>query len=134
MIGYIYKIENPSGKIYIGKTTDMNTRMNKYRYLNCNNQKRLHSSLLKYGWNAHTVDVIDTVLIFDDNLDILERYYINHYDSYHKGLNCTLGGEWEADSMIELATISPLSIATLVRLKAGRTGKKVKSIYNLEYN
>lgn len=225
MIGHIYKIENPSGKIYIGKTTNMNTRMNKYRYLNCNNQKRLHSSLLKYGWNAHTVDVIDTVLIFDDNLDILEKYYIDHYDSYRKGLNCTLGGEgvlgiliseetrnkmrssatgkkqsaetiekrvnslrgqkrsqefrelrrqyrtgvvmsdetkkklrqcnlgkpspnriqcrlinlqtneiWEADSMIELSKVSPLSMATLVRLKAGRTGKKVKSTYNLEYN
>lgn len=225
MIGHIYKIENPSGKIYIGKTTNINIRMNKYKYLNCSNQKRLYSSLLKYGWNAHTVDIIDTVLIFDDNLDILERYYIDHYNSYRKGLNCTLGGEgvlgiliseetrnkmrssatgkkqsaetiekrvnslkgqkrsqefrelrrqyrtgavmsdgtkkklrqcnlgkpspnriqcrlinlqtneiWEADSMIELSKVSPLSIATLVRLKAGRTGKKIKSTYNLEYN
>ena len=37
--GYIYKLESPSGKIYIGKTFNLKKRFSEYKCLNCKNQK-----------------------------------------------------------------------------------------------
>jgi len=47
-IGYIYKITNPSGKIYIGQTTNIHIRKSKYKNSNCKNQTRLFNSIKKY--------------------------------------------------------------------------------------
>lgn len=93
MLGYIYKITNPSGKIYIGQTIDIKTRKNKYKYLNCKNQTRLYRSLLKYGWESHIFEIIETIEIDSiDRLSFLEIEWISKLDSFNKGLNCTSGG------------------------------------------
>jgi group I intron endonuclease len=92
--GHIYKITNPSGKIYIGQTIDLKVRKNKYKYLNCKNKTRLYKSLLKYGWKNHTFEVLETIdIINDQDLDTLEIKYIKQYNCFIKGLNCTLGGQ-----------------------------------------
>ena len=91
MIGYIYKITNISGKIYIGKTIDPKIRESKYKYLNCKSQTRLYRSLLKYGWDNHTFEIIEECHI--DKLSEKEIFYINLFDSFKRGLNCTQGGE-----------------------------------------
>lgn len=94
MKGYIYKITNPSGKIYIGQTIDLKVRRNKYKYLNCKNQTRLYKSLLKYGWQNHIFEVLETIEIINaEDLNILEIKYIQQYNCFIKGLNCTLGGQ-----------------------------------------
>ncbi len=116
MVGYIYKITNPSGKIYIGKTTDLPSRISKYKYLNCKNQTRILASLIKYGWTNHTFEVIDTILVFDDNLDILEMYYIDLYNSFIFGLNCTLGGDGQNSRVC--------SQTTREKMKNSQLGKK----------
>ena len=46
MIG-IYKITNPTNKIYIGQSIDIKKRFNQYKNLQCKGQKALYSSLLK---------------------------------------------------------------------------------------
>lgn len=93
--GYIYKITNPSGNIYIGLTVDIDTRFSKYRNLNCKNQTRLYRSIKKYGWENHKCEVIETII--SDSLEIdlkeLEIKWIKHFNSFEKGLNCTIGGD-----------------------------------------
>ena len=92
--GYIYKITNPSGKVYIGQTTNLTVRKSKYRNLNCKGQTRLYKSLLKYGWEGHIFEVLDIIdVVSRDILNNLETRYIIEYDSFNKGLNCTKGGQ-----------------------------------------
>lgn len=91
----IYKITNPSGKIYIGKTIDFHNRMNSYQSLNNKSQKAIHASILKYGWDNHKVDILEECE--PHKLNEFEIYYIKKYNSFSKknpnGLNLTEGGE-----------------------------------------
>lgn len=89
MIG-IYKITNPKGKIYIGKSIQVESRIQKYKYNNPN-QPKLNNSIKKYGFENHDVEIIE--ICKADQLDNREIHYINHYNSVEKGLNLTYGGE-----------------------------------------
>ena len=93
--GIIYKIENPTGKIYIGKSVDFSSRLSAYRNLKCEAQKALYSSLKKYGFDAHIITVL-----YEGPSDTLyekEIFFIEEYKSFKpnnpKGLNLTKGGE-----------------------------------------
>ncbi len=81
----IYKITNPEGKIYIGKSVDCHRRFNDYRALDCKNQPGILYSLKMYGWFHHTFEVIEECV--NDVLITRERYWINHYNSIKEGLN-----------------------------------------------
>jgi len=92
MIG-IYKIENNiNGKLYIGKSNDIERRWREE--VNC---KQINNHLLnafnKYGIDNFTFSVIVECSI--EELDILEKKYIAEYKSYNKkfGYNKTMGGE-----------------------------------------
>jgi group I intron endonuclease len=94
--GYIYKITNPNGKIYIGQTTRLNDRLTAYR--NCNNissQQLLYYSIKKYGWDNHTFEVLTEVSV--DKIHNTEIEYIKEHNSFFKenlnGMNMTRGGE-----------------------------------------
>lgn len=91
----IYKITNPTGKIYIGKTNNFCNRMNSYKNLNNKSQKAIHASIIKYGWDLHTVEILEEAE--PEKLNNLEKYYIKKYSSFSKynpnGLNLTEGGE-----------------------------------------
>jgi hypothetical protein len=89
--GYIYKIVNPIGRIYIGKTTNYKNRFRAYKNLHCKTQPALFNSLNKYGYENHIVEIIEVV---DNNLlNEREKYYIKFFNSFNDGLNCTLGGD-----------------------------------------
>jgi group I intron endonuclease len=88
MIG-IYKIISPSGKIYIGQTTNFTKRKNYYKNGAKPYQVRIYNSLEKYGYDAHTIEFIEECLI--ENLNERERYWQDFYDVIGKnGLNCRL--------------------------------------------
>lgn len=88
MIG-IYKITSPSGKIYIGQTTNFNRRINYYKNGAKSYQTRIYNSLQKYGYDAHTVEFIEECLV--ENLNDRERYWQDFYDVIgQNGLNCKL--------------------------------------------
>jgi len=93
MIGYIYKITNKSGRVYIGKTFDIKKRFRQYKNLNCVTQPALYKSLLKYGYNSHIKEIIYQGECDNDFLSKKEIYYISVYDSFKNGLNCTIGGD-----------------------------------------
>jgi len=94
-VGYIYRITNPVGKIYIGKTTRLNDRISYYRNNQGLDQKIISRSIAKYGWDKHSFEIIATAP--SDQLNELEQKYIQEYNSFHyeneNGMNLTKGGE-----------------------------------------
>jgi hypothetical protein len=96
--GFIYKIEFPNGKYYIGlTTTSLKQRTKEHTY----SAKKGYTSLLYKALRKH--DMIDKFeLIEIDRADTLEKLceleirYIKEYNSYYmngKGYNMTCGGE-----------------------------------------
>ncbi len=93
----IYKltcIEN--GKIYIGKSINIRNRMGDHRKC-CNKTEGRYyfeHALIKYGWDAFTVEILEIFENFDklkDNTALLDKesYYIGLFDSDNrdKGYN-----------------------------------------------
>jgi group I intron endonuclease len=85
----IYKIVSPSNKIYIGQSVDVKRRYQEYQKLQCKGQPKLHYSLLKYGWDKHTFELIEQCT--EDQLNEREIYWGLKFDVLNKGLNCSLG-------------------------------------------
>jgi len=96
-MGVIYKITSPTDRIYIGKTYNLRKRINGHK---CSSKKMrsnimLHNSIAKYGWDAHFLEVVETV--DNDLLNEREIYWIKELNTYHyenpQGLNMTRGGD-----------------------------------------
>ena len=87
----IYKITSPSNKVYIGQSVDILKRKASYKRQDCVNQPRLHKSLLKYGFDSHSFDIL--CLCDKCELNEKEKSYILEYDSFLNGLNLTSGGD-----------------------------------------
>ena len=88
MVG-IYKITSPSGKIYIGQSVNILSRISKYKNAKCITQPIILKSILKYGWENHLFEI---VLECDKSeLNEKERYYQELFNCIGKnGLNCML--------------------------------------------
>lgn len=105
MEGVIYKIVSPSGKIYIGQTTNLEARFKTYERLACKGQIKLYNSLKKYGWDNHTKEIIEAC----NNELLLERetYWKNFYDVLNKhSLCCKIdgkGGKMGEETRIKIA-------------------------------
>lgn len=106
----IYKIQSPSNKVYIGQTkTSLNIRFKQHVSL----WKRLSKNKNYRGNNVklfHAFDKYDPVYWFisiidfassKDELDEKETYYIQLYDSYNNGYNCTKGGDGRKVDFLE---------------------------------
>lgn len=112
MIG-IYKITNPSGKVYIGQSRNIKSRLNRYKNLHCEGQLKIYRSIKKYGWENHNFEILEECQF--EMLNIRERYYQDLYNSFIKGLNCNLT---ETD-------ILPRVISEETRLKMKESQKNV---------
>jgi len=86
----IYKITNPKGKVYIGQSIEIENRLYKYKSACCKKQAKIYHSIKKYGWESHSFDIIHKCSISE--LNDLEVYYINKYNSVKDGLNLAYGG------------------------------------------
>jgi group I intron endonuclease len=86
----IYKITSPSGKIYIGQSSNIHERIKRYININCKPQIRLYNSLLKYGWDNHMFEIIEECNA--NQLDERELYWGIKLDTLGiNGLNLRLG-------------------------------------------
>lgn len=90
----VYKIENTkNGKKYIGSSKDMEKRF--YQHKRDLNLGRHHSVKLQNAWNkvadksVFVFQVVEDVECLDD-LKVREQYYIDLYDTYYSGYNCSL--------------------------------------------
>jgi group I intron endonuclease len=79
----IYKITNPTGKVYIGQTRNIQRRIRYYLY-SVPKTTKIGRSILKYGIENHIVQVLELT----ENLEERELYYIHKYNSVEEGLNC----------------------------------------------
>lgn len=91
MIG-IYKITNPKGKVYIGKSINIEKRLEYYKYISLRKtQHKLNNSISKYGFENHILEIIEEC--DEEQLNKREIYWISYYDSVKSGLNLMYGGE-----------------------------------------
>lgn len=93
----IYKINFPSGKSYIGLSTNIKQRIKQHNE-NCNFKENLpiYNAIHKYG-KVKEVEILE--IIENENLDLLkerERYWIVYYDATNKdkGYNISPGGDF----------------------------------------
>ena len=98
MVG-IYKITNPEGKSYIGLSKNIQKRWKSHKNLQFKGNIKLRESLTKYGGDSHQFEVIEEIDIFNlgrsqanNLLQIRERYWINHFETFKDGLNTNRGG------------------------------------------
>lgn len=89
----IYIIISPTNGRYIGSSTNLKKRFNRYKNLSCQNQYALYNSLKKYGVDNHTIKV----LYYCDKSELLfwERIFADLYLSladYPQGLNIRVPG------------------------------------------
>lgn len=84
----IYKIENPSGKIYIGQSINIEKRFKQYLRLDCKKQPKIYNSLKKYTPNNHIFEIIEICdLCVLNEKEIFWKIFFN---SIEEGLNCEL--------------------------------------------
>jgi len=96
MQGYIYKATSPSGKCYIGQTTDSiknRWRDHGYDAFDCKKDhcKLLNKAIRKYGLHAFSLECVDTCT--HDELDTKEQFYIKSFNTMKPdGYNIKEGG------------------------------------------
>lgn len=95
--GIIYKYTSPSGKIYIGQTKYTVEHRIKQHINDANNgsTKLFHIAIRKYGIETFNYEILNEAFSIEE-LNKLEIYYIEKYNSYYKngnGYNMTIGGE-----------------------------------------
>jgi len=106
MVG-IYKITNPTGKIYIGQSINIENRKSHYKNYDCKTQPAIFNSLKKYGWENHIFEVLEECEI--EVLGQREKYWKIHFNTVKEGLNCRL--DEEAGGYLEQSTKDKISKA-----------------------
>jgi len=86
----IYKVTNKiNGKVYIGQSVDIGKRWS--QHMTAKDDIYFHKAIQKYGVENFEWEVIEQCKKKD--LDEREIYWIEYYDSFNKGYNCTKGGD-----------------------------------------
>lgn len=99
MKGYIYKLTCIiTGKVYIGKTIDINRRMMQHSKVTPKYSHHLANAIKKYGIDNFKEEIIFEVeaedrAVLNTALSNAEKSFIEQYDSYRNGYNSTIGGE-----------------------------------------
>jgi group I intron endonuclease len=127
MIG-IYKITSPSGKVYIGQTTNFTKRKNYYKNGAKPYQVRIHNSLQKYGYDAHTIEFIEQCLV--DSLNERERYWQDFYDVIgENGLNCRLTETKDKSGFLSEESKAKMSEARQNRILNDKEKLRLKGLF-----
>lgn len=94
MIG-IYKYENKlNGHIYIGQSSNIEKRQSQHKYDALYRPERscvIDQAIHKYGIDNFDFSIIEECSL--EELNDREIYWIQYYNSYENGYNCTLGGK-----------------------------------------
>lgn len=97
MVG-IYKITNQlNNKCYIGQSIDIKTRWIQHLYCGKNNfpKGKLYPAMFQDGIENFIFEIIEECELSQKELNIKERYWIDFYNSFKDGYNCTPGGQGE---------------------------------------
>ena len=94
----IYKLTSPSGKVYIGQSTNIKGRISFYKGEHCILQRHLYNAIKKHGWDNFTIEILwstntpEKARDIHKVLDALEIAYIKFYNSIENGYNLMTGG------------------------------------------
>lgn len=99
--GVIYMFTSPSGKQYIGQSIQFRERYSNYRTIKKSAiGKKFYNALKKYEGVENfeltilaSISLSDSMSVVKEELDKLEKFYINQYNTYKTGYNSTIGGE-----------------------------------------
>ena len=99
-------------KYYVGQTVGtMEQRAGKdgknYSWKDPNCNSKFARSIRKWGWDAFEGRVLEEV--YEEDLNELEKLYIEQFDSYKNGYNSTLGGEGSSGYVPSKNTLKLLS-------------------------
>jgi group I intron endonuclease len=99
----IYKITNHKGSIYIGQAVNIKRRETDYARAGCKSQKKIYSSIKKYGWENHTFEIL--LLCERNELNKYERLLGLQYDVLsRKNLNLNLPADGELPKLVSEET------------------------------
>ena len=87
---------------------------------NCNN--KFARSIRKWGWDAFEGRVLEEV--YEEDLNELEKFYIEYFDSFKNGYNSTLGGEGTRGYSFNKESKKRLSISSKKRWKNPKEKEK----------
>lgn len=138
---YAYVKKDINKVVYVGQTTNLETRNNqhiKYDPFNQNNREfnyPLSRGIRKYGEEAYELIILESELT-KEQLNERERYWIKFYDTYFNGYNQTIGGnnptkpiftEEKIDIVIEMLKDESYSYKDIMK----KTGISMTHIYNI---
>lgn len=133
---YIYKITNKvNKKSYIGFTHDLVERWNNHK--NCKKYRPLYNAITKHGIENFSFSVLYEHENREHVLLEKEPHFIELYDTYNKGYNCTKGGEnTNTEEMrkklsIRMKTQNPMKV---MRINSGSFKKGQKPVITKERN
>jgi len=151
---WIYKITNPNGRVYIGKTFDIKTRFRQHR-AGHKNLGVLYNSIRKYGKEAHKFEIIEELFCNQEYTDGREIFWIRSFMTNIRkypeqgGMNLSDGGEgsfgarhseeWKKQSSMRLIGSKyrlghTQSKETIEKIRIGNLGKKVKDTKRIQEN
>jgi group I intron endonuclease len=75
----IYKVESPTGKIYIGQSINIEERWKKYKDWNNHKQPKISRSIKKHGLSNHIFEIIEecSLKLLPEREIYWKKYYIN---------------------------------------------------------
>lgn len=130
--GIIYKATSPSGKVYIGKTTQgLIKRINQHFFgaLNINSDRyhtHFSNALRKYG-RGNVIWVTLHKSILHSELNKLEIITIAEYNSYNEGYNSTKGGDGTVGIIVSSETKAKISATLKGHVKSKETCAKLSA-------
>ena len=133
MNGTIYLITNTiNGKKYIGQTTQSITTRLREHARNTYNKSIIAKALRKYGMDCFIVQMLDTNITTKEQLNVLEKLYIQAYNTVvPNGYNLTLGGEG-ANKLPKLSKDVQQEI--VIRYCAGESSTTLGKEYGVDHH
>lgn len=133
--GIIYKYTSPSGKCYIGQTTNELYRRRMWfgtgRYTG--GRSKIDRARKKYGPESFKYEIIlrnvySSIEAATADLNKWETYYIGYYDSYKHGYNSTLGGDGSRGYIQSKEATHKISLRLKGKKKPNGFGDKVSKV------
>lgn len=94
---YAYRKKDTQKIVYVGQTKNLKKRHYQHIHESMNNSKNCeYNSVLARGMRKNGADNYELLVLEEcpiDKLDEREKYWIDYYNTFYDGYNCTLGGQ-----------------------------------------
>lgn len=123
----IYSYESPSGKFYIGKTSNEKRRKTQHiRSAYSGSITPFHKAIRKYGIEKFTYRVI-VANVPEYFVVPFEKYWVHYHKAYTHGYNCTIGGEGSSGLPMSDDTRNKISEKAKGRKSSEEARKKISA-------